>query len=216
MSSLSHYNVEGVRQDAQGRAVRQRKNPDGTLSWVREDGVEVEEKDTQYITDDIDDIVDCIRSTVNDFQWVFFGFCPPKLKDLVDKKKIEVHGGIAILNYPSAFYNLKLQAVVAPIKDMEFNRCKSHIKYMEAAALGVPLLASDQLPYNRVMPKKQLFSDSSQLKEMLMKLKFMSAGSYESIVESQWQWLNSEHDEGDFHIRGYWLEDNLKIWTDLL
>lgn len=183
VSSLSHYNVDNVRQDASGRAVRQRKRPDGTVVWVREDGIEVNEADTNYITDDIDEIIDCIRSTVDDFQWVFFGFCPPKLQDLVHKKKIEVHSGIAILNYPSVFHNLKLQAVVAPIKDMEFNRCKSHIKYMEAAALGVPLLASDSLPYSRVMPREQLFSSSQQLREMLVKLKFSSAGAYRQCVE---------------------------------
>lgn len=105
-------------------------------------------------------MLECIRSTVDDVQWVFFGYCPPKLQDLVAKHKIEVHGGVAILNYPSMLENLQLQAIVAPIKDMEFNRCKSHIKYMECAALGVPLFASDYLPYSRVMPKQQLFTTS--------------------------------------------------------
>ena len=50
---------------------------------------------------------------------------------------------------------------------MEFNRCKSHIKYMECASLGVPLFASDALPYNRVMSDRQLFKTGDELKEKL-------------------------------------------------
>jgi len=147
---------------------------------------------------------------------VFFGYCPPKLKDLVEKKKIEVHGGVAILNYPSMLENLQLQAIVAPIKDMEFNRCKSHIKYMECAALGVPLFASDYLPYNRVMPKEQLFKTGDELKELLLKLKFMSNGKYKEMIEKQWKWFNSPCIEGDFSLNNYWLEDNMNMWIDML
>ena len=154
VSSLSHYNVDNVREDENGLANRLQKKPDGKEVWVNEKGEEIPEDKTKVITDDIDEILDCVRSTVNDVQWVFFGFCPPKLQDLAKAGKIECHGGVPIMNYASKFDNLKLQAVVAPIKDMEFNRCKSFIKYMECATLGVPLFASDYLPYSRVMPKE--------------------------------------------------------------
>jgi len=90
---------------------------------------------------------------VNDFQWVCFGYCPPQIKDLADAKKIEVHGGTPIMNYPSMLENLQLQAIVAPINKTTFNKCKSFIKYMECAAIGVPLFATDCLPYSRIMPK---------------------------------------------------------------
>lgn len=215
VSSLSHYNVDNVRQDADGKAVRSSKKPDGTEVWQNEAGQEVDAASAQYITDDLDEILDCIRSTVNDFQWVFFGYCPPKLSDLVKSKKIEVHGGTPIMNYASILEQLKLQAIVAPIKDMEFNRCKSFIKYMEAAAVGVPLFASDYLPYNRMMPKEQLFTTGDQLKQMLMKFKFQSAGVYSDMIERQWKWLNSPIREGDFNLRNFWLEDNLNIYVDL-
>ena len=73
---------------------------------MNEDNVEVPEDQTHEITDDSDEIVECIRKTVNDFTWVFFGFCPPKLEDLAQAKKIEVHGGVPIMNYASKFDNL--------------------------------------------------------------------------------------------------------------
>jgi len=67
VSSLSHFNIDNVRQDAQGNAVREQKQPDGSSKWVREDNSEVKYEDTQKITDDFDDIAQCIRDTVNDF-----------------------------------------------------------------------------------------------------------------------------------------------------
>lgn len=226
VSSLSHYNVDDVRLDSNGKAARKQTGPepyeqpitraDGSFIWINEDGKEVSESELTPITDDMDEILDCIRSTVNDYQWVFFGFCPPKLQDLVDKKKIEVHGGSPIMNYASIVEQLQLQAIVAPIKDVEFNRCKSFIKYMEAAAFGVPLFASNCLPYCVVMPGAQLFNDSNDLKDKLLKLKFASTGVYHDMIERQWKWLNSPCKEGDFNIRNFWLEDNLNIWIDLL
>lgn len=150
-----------------------------------------------------------------------FGYLPPKIKDLAAKNKIEVHGGVPLLNYASMLENLQLQAIVAPIVDMEFNRCKSFIKTMECAALGVPLFASDCEPYSRVMPKDQLFSSGDDLREKLIKLKFgvkgeSSAAAYRRIVERQWKWLNSPCKEGDFMLKNFWLEDNLlDIWVPL-
>ena len=215
ISSLSHYNVDDVRIDKDGKACRASKQGEATV-WTNEDGQAINEADVTPITDDIDEILSSIRETVDDFQWVFFGFCPPKLKDLVDAKKIEVHPGTAIMNYASVVEQLQLQAIVAPIKDIEFNRCKSFIKYMEAAALGVPLYASNSLPYSRVMPEKQLFSSADELKSQLLNLKFMSTGLYEKIIKQQWEWLTSPHKEGDFQVKNFWLEDNIDVWVRLM
>lgn len=153
MSSLSHYNIDKVMEDKNGLAVRKRNKPDGTSVWVNEHNEEVSENELHKIEDDFDDIASCVRETVKDFSWVLFGYCPPQIKDLADKKLVEVHGGVPLLNYASKFWSLKLQAVVSPVKKTEFNFCKSHIKTMECAALGIPLFATDCLPYSRVMSK---------------------------------------------------------------
>lgn len=220
VSSLSHYNIDKVRQDKDGKATRLKKQPDGTEVWINEDNQVVPEDQTSVILDDFDEVCDCIRSTVDDFQWVMFGHCPPKIEDLAKKRKIEVHGGVPLLNYASKLENLKLQAIVAPIADIEFNRCKSFIKTMECAAIGVPLFASNYEPYKRVMPANQLFNNSDELKQKLMKLKFgtsgeSSTGAYKKMIEAQWKWLNSPCKEGDFYLKNFWLEDNLGIWVDL-
>lgn len=216
VSSLSHFNVDNTMEDANGLAARKKKKPDGSDVWIREDGAEVAESELHKIEDDFDDIAKCVRETVKDFQWVFFGYCPPQVKDLADKKLVEVHQGVPLLNYASKFDNLQLQAVVSPIKKTEFNLCKSFIKTMESAALGVPLYATNCLPYSRVMDERQLFDGSDDLKEKLMKLKWSSSSIYRSIIERQWSWLNTPCVEGDFYINNFWLEDNLQnVWIPL-
>ena len=216
VSSLSHYNIDNVMEDQNGLAARKKTLPDGSEKWVNENGQEVDESILHKITDDFDEIADCVRSTVKDFQWVMFGYCPPQIRDLVDKKQIEFYPGVPLFNYASQFYRLNLQAVVSPIKKTEFNLCKSFIKTMECSALGVPLFATNCLPYSRVMSSEQLFDTSDELKEKLMKFKFQSTGSYQKMIEAQWKWLNSPCREGDFNLVNYWLEDNLNIvWMPL-
>ena len=108
VSSLSHYNVDNVMEDKDGLAARKKTKPDGTEVWVSENNTEVDESALHKIEDDFDDIAQCVRETVNDFQWVFFGYCPPQIRDLAEKKLVEVHGGVPLLNYASVFYNLQL------------------------------------------------------------------------------------------------------------
>lgn len=213
VSSLSHYNIDNARVDKNGKACR---CTDKTKNiWTNEDNKIVPYEETLEIKDDIDDVIKCVQETVDDFQWVFFGFCPPILEPLVKAGKIEFHHSVPILNYPSMLENLKLQAIVAPITKDEFNFCKSHIKTMEAAVLGVPLFATNCLPYDRVMNKEQLFDTADELKQKLLKLKFMSRGAYSSLVESQWKWFHTPCREGDVTLKNYWLEDNLDIWINI-
>lgn len=214
VSSLSHYNVDGVREDEDGYVCRKNAGPDGE-TWVNEKGEIVPFEKTREIVDDIDAVLDCIRDTVGEFQWVFFGFCPPQLQDLVKQGKIEYMPGAPIQNYASRFHNLNLQAVVAPINPSEFNFCKSFIKYMECAALGVPCFATNCLPYSRVMPESQLFSDSAQLRQMLRRLKSMPVDAYRGLIERQWKWFHTPRREGDFQLKNFWLEENLNVWVDM-
>ena len=215
VSSLSHYNVDRIRRTPDGKACREEKTPEGISVWKDQDGKEVDYGNTENITDDIDDIVSTIEETMNDVQWVFFGYAPPQLERHFKSGKIQFRPGVSILNYPSVFHNLDLQAVVAPVKDMEFNRCKSHIKYMECCALGVPLFAKNIEPYSNVMEKKFLFDGPEDLKRKILDLKFMSVGAYRNMIESNWKYFNSPKKDGDRFVKNWWLEDNLDIWIEM-
>jgi glycosyltransferase involved in cell wall biosynthesis len=73
------------------------------------------------------------------------GFRPIWLKE---HKNIDFdHVNWHISEFPQKLANLNLDIGVAPLRDCEFNRCKSNIKYLEMASVGVPLVASDVEPY---------------------------------------------------------------------
>lgn len=66
--------------------------------------------------------------------------------------KNENYGRIAaadIYSYVGG-YNF-VDACLAPLRDTTFNRCKSELKVIEAAAMGKALIASDVYPYNTIL-----------------------------------------------------------------
>lgn len=52
-----------------------------------------------------------------------------------------------IPDVPSFFRAIDYHIGIAPLKNHVFNRSKSHIKALECAALGIPIIASDVEPY---------------------------------------------------------------------
>lgn len=95
-----------------------------------------------------DKILDYIRRTVNDYQWVISGACPIELDDLRDK--IEIYPWVSIFNYPAHLRSLDLDIGLALLKDCEFNSCKSNIKVLEYSVVGVPGVYSKVGPYNNM------------------------------------------------------------------
>lgn len=73
------------------------------------------------------------------------GFRPDFLEEHknINFKSVSWH----ISNYPQKLYNLNADIFLAPLRDTEFNRCKSNLKWIEAAYLNVPLIASNVEPY---------------------------------------------------------------------
>lgn len=216
VSSLSHYNIDDLVETDDGKVVFRKKDEEGKFYFENDDGEKVTDLSTcKRVKDEFDILHDLILKTVDEVQWVFFGYMPPKLEEYIKQGKIEYHSGIPITNYPQKLSNLKLTAIVAPLYDNEFNRCKSNIKYLEACAVGVPLYAQNVSCYSKYMPENQLFSSPDDLYEKLMKLKKTSATVYRDIIERQYRWLNSPTTDGDFPLHNWFLEDNLGIWMKL-
>ena len=64
--------------------------------------------------------------------------------------------------FPKWYADLGADISIAPLKDTPFNRCKSNIKWMEAAMLEIPTVASDVLPYRDIKHGKTGFLASNQ------------------------------------------------------
>jgi len=98
--------------------------------------------------DDLSEVRDFIRATVNKYQWVFVGAFPPPLQDLVQSRQIEFYPWQTLLQYPQFIANLNAQLMVAPLQVNDFNRSKSDIKFIEACILGLPCLCQDMETYH--------------------------------------------------------------------
>ena len=55
---------------------------------------------------------------------------------------------VPVSQYPAALASWRFDIMLAPLEDNPFNRCKSNIKILEAAAMGVPILVSPVTPYS--------------------------------------------------------------------
>jgi len=54
---------------------------------------------------------------------------------------------VPLKRYPKKLHDLAWDIGLAPLRDTEFNRAKSNIKYMEYGMLGIPTIASQVAPY---------------------------------------------------------------------
>lgn len=215
ISSLSHYNIDNLLEDENNYVVSKHTTKDGKEVFKNEINQVVDINKCHVVQDDMDLIIDVILKSMDDIQWVICGYSPPKLERYIKEGKIEVHRSAPITNYPALINSLNLNAIVAPIIDGEFNRCKSNIKWLECCALGVPLFASNMITYNKYMPESQLFKNSDELLLKLEKLQMMSANIFSEIIAKQWKWLNSPTEECGWKLSNWWLEDNIDPWIKL-
>lgn len=158
------------------------------------------------IKDDLDVIFNFIISTLNKYQWVFFGHLHHKIKPYIERGLIEFHPGCDIYNYPLALSQLNVNCVVAPLVDNMFNRCKSNIKILECAALGYPFFVQNLDPYSKYT--KYTFDDANDLSKKLDDLFRQNKYIARDIARSNYEMLNKQHEEGN----GWWLTPNRNIW----
>ena len=153
------------------------------------------------IKDDSTDLAEFIRATYTKYRWVVFGSIMPSILDLLQQGHVEFHEPCDILHYPQALKNLDLQAVVAPLIDNVFNRCKSNIKLLEGWALGIPVIAQNLPTYSKYTDS--VFSNNTELAAQLDK-NIGNEYRFENTIETN-----------HAKMEPWWLENNLDKWMYL-
>lgn len=97
--------------------------------------------------DDFGHVIKAIADTADEFQWVFLGAFPLPLRHLVEMGKIEFHQWSNLYNYGEKIKNLRVNMMVAPLKDNNFNKSKSDLKLIEANAFGIPIACQNLCTY---------------------------------------------------------------------
>tara|TARA_R110000744_G_C19334526_1_gene558903 strand:- start:433 stop:1686 length:1254 start_codon:yes stop_codon:yes gene_type:complete len=119
--------------------------------------------------DDLSEVRDFIRNTVDKYQWIFVGAFPPQLADLVGQRKIEFYNWQTLLRYPYFINSLRAQLMVAPLQVNDFNRAKSDIKFIEGCILGIPCLCQNMDTYNTA-PDQLKFSSVEEFEQKIERI----------------------------------------------
>lgn len=107
--------------------------------------------------------VEQIMDSRKDVRLVILGYLPP----VVQKKVHKWQGRVEFMDFsdPETYFQLikhvRAEVGLAPLRDEVFNLSKSPIKWVENTLIGMPTVASDVLPYNRVVGKNVGFLASN-------------------------------------------------------
>lgn len=105
------------------------------------------------------DAVDEIMKRHDDLRVTILGFLPPQinafLKDTArpwwNNNRIEYSDFVSTETYFQLIPHLRAEVAIAPLQESEFNKSKSCCKFLEYSCIGVPVVASDCLPYSDVI-----------------------------------------------------------------
>lgn len=101
------------------------------------------------------DAVDAIMGERQDVRVTILGYLPPAIRILMKKScwkdRVEFLEFSDIETYLKIAKHVRAEVGIAPLQNTLFNRSKSPIKYIEYAAMGIPTVASDTLPYSDVI-----------------------------------------------------------------
>lgn len=89
-----------------------------------------------------------VAALANEVEWVFLGMCLEDMRPHL----AEFHEGVPFAAYPAKLAELELDLAIAPLEINRFNECKSNLRLLEYGALGIPVVATDVLPYRCGLP----------------------------------------------------------------
>tara|TARA_R110002167_G_scaffold76709_2_gene213506 strand:- start:881 stop:2089 length:1209 start_codon:yes stop_codon:yes gene_type:complete len=152
--------------------------------------------------DDFEHVNEVIRRTADKYQWVFIGAHPLPLRDLIQNGKVEFHPWKRLYEYGQGLYDLNVNLIVAPLQDNTFNRAKSDLKYIEACALGLPIVCQDICTYENAPIR---FKTGDEMIDQINNT-LKDRSRYKSLCKKASQYADTR-----------WLEDdrNIDCYTEL-
>lgn len=142
-------------------------------------------------------IIDVVKATADEVDWVFFGMCPDAIRPLVK----EYHEPVKLADYAARLASLELDLAIAPLEDIPFNHGKSHLRLLEYGVLGYPVVCTDITPYRGAYPVTRVPN----------KFKAWVDAIRERVAERAA--LAREGDALRAHVQQHWmLDDHLDDW----
>jgi ADP-heptose:LPS heptosyltransferase/GT2 family glycosyltransferase len=171
---------------------RRRRGPKPRVGWVG----------AQQHQGDLALIVDVVKATADEVDWVFMGMCLPELLPYVK----EEYPCVLFNEYPKTMAALDLDLAIAPLENNPFNEAKSNLRLLEYGAMGWPVVCSDVYPYRSDdAPVCRVPNDTAAWVEAIRaRVHDLDAAAREGDALREWV------------RRGYFLEDHLDEWERAL
>jgi glycosyltransferase involved in cell wall biosynthesis len=150
--------------------------------------------------DDFTAVLPNIIKTRKDFKWQFYGSYPLPLKPFIDSGEIIYKPWVQLPDYPQSVAESGTQLTFAALQDNNFNRAKSNIKLLEAAALGIPCVCPDMCTYQDAFIKYKTGDEFiDQIKYSLKDQTRYADLCKKSRKFAEGYWLESENNIGKHH-----------------
>ena len=110
------------------------------IGWA---GGQPHEKDLKVLTK----VIPVILAKYKNVDFMFLGHFPDYLE--TGERVHHIQKWYSIYDYPKEISKLGIDIGVAPLRDNQFNRAKSNLRFLEYSALGIPTVASPVEPFNK-------------------------------------------------------------------
>lgn len=162
--------------------------------------------------DDFTHLIPWIIQNMNRYKFVFVGGVPLQLHQYVKEGKITFQPPSDLFNYPREMQKRKIDLLVAPLANNNFNKCKSNIKFLEFSALGIPMAGQNICTYNKYT--KLVFNDGNDLDQIISKMffEFGSEEFYRNTIINQRAVIDGQPGVAG---SGYWLQKNIQKYYNL-
>lgn len=149
---------------------------------------------------DLQLLIDVVRETAHEVDWVFMGMCPESVRPYVK----EFHGPVPYDKYPEALASLNLDIAVAPLEHNSFNEAKSNLRLLEYGALGCAVVCTDIEPYRQAPVTRVPNTTGAWVSAIRERVHDPDAAEREGIQLREW-------------VRNHWmLADHVGEWLDAL
>ena len=99
----------------------------------------------------VEPVIKAILKKYKNVRFTILGGDEGMPESLKRNKRIKwVNDWIPVNKYPAYKASFGFDIELAPLADTQFNRCKSNLRYLEASALKIPVVASNVGPYKNI------------------------------------------------------------------
>ncbi len=137
----------------------------------------------QQHADDLAFIIDVVKETAHEVDWVFFGMCPEEIKDDIAEEHEFV---LSFTGYAEKLASLDLDVAIAPLAQHPFNEAKSNLRLLEYGILGWPVICTDIYPYQNAPVKHVQNKKEAWIEAIRERIYDLDAAYQEGDVLQKW------------------------------